>query len=91
MNHQKQSIEIIDDGKFDGASVYSGRNDVELKQLTAVNVENVGAGSLTPEHREYLLQRHGTLALDPMPSADPADPYNWPQWKVSQSILPVVA
>lgn len=39
-------------------------------------------GELSPQHREYLLQRHGTLNLDPMPSADDADPYNWPVWKV---------
>ncbi|KAF2721830.1 MFS general substrate transporter [Polychaeton citri CBS 116435] len=39
------------------------------------------AADLTQEHREYLLKRHGTLDLDPMPSADPADPYNWPLWK----------
>ncbi|KAJ7615307.1 major facilitator superfamily domain-containing protein [Roridomyces roridus] len=32
---------------------------------------------LSPEHQHYLLQRHGTLDLDPMPSMDPADPYNW--------------
>lgn len=42
-----------------------------------------GGAHLTPEHREYLLKRHGTLSLDPLPSADPADPYNWPSWKVS--------
>ena len=36
---------------------------------------------LTEEHRDYLIQRHGTVDLDPLPSADPADPYNWPQWK----------
>lgn len=32
----------------------------------------------------YLIQRHGTYELDPLPSADPADPYNWPEWKVRQ-------
>lgn len=40
---------------------------------------------LSPQHREYLLQRHGTLDLDPMPSADDADPYNWPLWEVHYS------
>ncbi|KAK7995335.1 hypothetical protein PG990_014108 [Apiospora arundinis] len=43
---------------------------------------NTGAAAGIPqEHRNYLLQRHGTLDLEPLPSADPADPYNWPQWK----------
>lgn len=44
-----------------------------------------GGANLAPEHREYLLKRHGTLSLDPLPSADPADPYNWPSWKVRMS------
>ena len=38
--------------------------------------------SLTPEHRQYLMQRHGTLDLDPMPGPGSADPYNWPHWRV---------
>lgn len=37
---------------------------------------------LSEPHRAYLLQRHGTLDLEPLPSMDPADPYNWPLWKV---------
>ncbi|EEA19965.1 hypothetical protein TMatcc_010108 [Talaromyces marneffei ATCC 18224] len=36
---------------------------------------------LAPRHREYLLERHGTLELDPVPAMDDADPYNWPSWK----------
>lgn len=45
------------------------------------------AADLSPEHREYLLQRHGTLALDPIPSADPAEPYNWPIWKKTTNLI----
>lgn len=56
-------------------------------------VENAGAGQATTyeealtarlpkAHRDYLLQRHGTLDLDPIPGMGPADPYNWPEWKV---------
>jgi len=37
---------------------------------------------LSEEHRAYLLSRHGTHELDPLPSMDPADPLNWPNWKV---------
>lgn len=37
---------------------------------------------IAPDHREYLLQRHGTSELDPVPAMDDADPYNWPAWKV---------
>lgn len=41
------------------------------------------AARISEQHRDYLLQRHGTLDLDPVPSMDPADPFNWPTWKVS--------
>jgi len=37
--------------------------------------------ALSPEHQAFLLDRHGTLDLNPIPSMDPADPYNWPSWK----------
>ncbi|KAJ4298216.1 hypothetical protein N0V90_006115 [Kalmusia sp. IMI 367209] len=37
--------------------------------------------SLTEQHRQYLIQKHGTLELDPVPSMSDADPYNWPRWK----------
>jgi len=46
----------------------------------------VGAVELTPEYREYLIQRHGTVDLDPLPGFGDADPFNWPKWKVSLSI-----
>ncbi|PYI01590.1 MFS general substrate transporter [Aspergillus sclerotiicarbonarius CBS 121057] len=36
---------------------------------------------LTPEHRQFLFQRHGTLDLEPVPTPSEADPYNWPRWK----------
>ncbi|KAL1846569.1 hypothetical protein Plec18170_009148 [Paecilomyces lecythidis] len=36
---------------------------------------------LSESHKSYLLERHGTLDLDPIPSMDSADPYNWPLWK----------
>lgn len=36
---------------------------------------------LSTEHREYLIQRHGTADLDPIPDMSDADPYNWPTWK----------
>ncbi|KAJ5563807.1 hypothetical protein N7513_000049 [Penicillium frequentans] len=36
---------------------------------------------LSEEHRQYLLARHGTLDLDPIPDMNDADPYNWPRWR----------
>lgn len=47
------------------------------------HIENApGNDTITSDHEAYLLQRHGTLDLIPMPSSDPADPLNWPSWKV---------
>lgn len=40
---------------------------------------------LSESHKEYLIERHGTCDLDPTPSMDPADPYNWPLWKVRKN------
>lgn len=42
---------------------------------------------LSDEHRQYLLERHGTLELDPIPSMTDADPYNWPRWKVHNLLI----
>jgi hypothetical protein len=42
---------------------------------------------LSEPHKSYLIERHGTLDLDPIPSMDPADPYNWASWKVSSKTL----
>lgn len=38
---------------------------------------------LSASHSQYLTERHGTTKLIPLPSQDPADPLNWPSWKVS--------
>lgn len=40
------------------------------------------AARLSPAHRDYLVELHGTLELDPLPGYGNADPYNWPKWKV---------
>ncbi|KAJ5724818.1 hypothetical protein N7493_006546 [Penicillium malachiteum] len=42
---------------------------------------------LSKPHRDYLLERHGTLNLDPIPAMDPADPYNWPEWKKTMNLI----
>lgn len=46
------------------------------------HVEKLTQESLTPAHREYLIGRHGTVDLEPLPSMDPIDPLNWPTWRV---------
>lgn len=45
--------------------------------------------ALSPAHEQYLLQRHGTLDLDPVPQPDDADPLNWIQRKAGSIEFPV--
>ena len=52
--------------------------------------ESSDVQALTQEHRDYLLQRHGTLELDPLPGHGNADPYNWTQSKVETQIPDLV-
>ncbi|KAI9656193.1 MAG: hypothetical protein M1821_004855 [Bathelium mastoideum] len=54
--------------------------DEELHPKTTY-IPTGAAADLPQEHRDYLIKRHGTYELDPIPSDDPADPYNWPAWK----------
>ncbi|KAK6199902.1 major facilitator superfamily multidrug-resistance protein [Scheffersomyces amazonensis] len=54
------------------------------KPLIANDIEFAPANpsqSLSQEHHDYLIRRHGTVELDPLPSSDPLDPLNWPDWK----------
>ena len=48
-------------------------------------LESEEVANLSPEHKQYLLDRHGTLDLDPVPDMSDADPYNWATSKVSVS------
>ncbi len=57
--------------------------ETEIKTNGEKQVEFIDALGLTTSHKDYLLSRHGTLELDPMPAQDPADPLNWPRWKAS--------
>lgn len=57
--------------------------DVERAPTHGTYLDEDAAAHLSDEHRQYLLQRHGTIELDPLPSLGDADPYNWPLWKVS--------
>ncbi|KAF7182849.1 hypothetical protein CNMCM7691_002593 [Aspergillus felis] len=62
-------------------------SDFLEKAETDVDSVPYPASELSESHRAYLLQRHGTLDLDPLPSMDPADPYNWPLWKRITNLL----
>lgn len=55
------------------------QNQLEDKQVEVA--PDHPESNLSEPHKAYLLERHGTLDLDPIPSMDSADPYNWPLWK----------
>ena len=57
--------------------------DIERLPTHGTYLDKDEATHLSEEHRQYLLERHGTLELDPIPTMGTADPYNWPQWKAS--------
>ncbi|KAE8365360.1 major facilitator superfamily domain-containing protein [Aspergillus caelatus] len=59
---------------------------IEKAEVSSSQIDDISS-SLSPSHREYLFKRHGTLDLDPMPSASDADPYNWPTWKKLTNLL----
>lgn len=60
---------------------------VEKLEPTLTYYPTNAIADLTPEHRDYLLKRHGTLELDPIPDFGGADPYNWPAWKKVTNLL----
>lgn len=61
--------------------------DVVVELSLDRETDDAAHDNLTPFAKEYLTNRHGTLDLDPMPSACDADPYNWPRGKKLSVIL----
>lgn len=70
--------------------------DIHLVESTETGIPSkyadIVASRLSRSHRDFLMEHHGTLDLDPIPSMDLADPYNWPAWKVCNldSILTMI-
>ncbi|KAJ5742049.1 hypothetical protein N7533_011458 [Penicillium manginii] len=63
--------------------------NLETGKTDAFYVEDRVA-HLSEEHRQYLLARHGTLDLDPIPDMNDADPYNWSTWRKTLNLSLVV-
>ncbi|KAJ5267632.1 Major facilitator superfamily domain general substrate transporter [Penicillium angulare] len=76
-------------GQFEVAP--GAKADIDLVESAgagqAATYEESVAARLPKAHRDYLLQRHGTLELDPIPGMGPADPYNWPEWKKMSNLI----
>lgn len=68
----------MSDAELERINTYKRTGDLSKYQTHI----GFAADELSPEHKEYLMQRHGTLELDPMPGFGDADPYNWSTWKV---------
>lgn len=64
-----------------------GKPSAEHSEDIEPYVQPETTDALSAEHREYLLQCHGTLELDPIPAMGDADPYNWTSRKVCCSLL----
>lgn len=65
----------------------SGETSLEAQTTRATYFEKEEIATLSPEHREYLQRRHGSLDLDPIPGFGDADPYNWSQWKKTVNLV----
>jgi len=64
----------------------------EGKEMIHVHDENATKACghyISEDLKAYIMQRHGTLELDPLPSASPEDPLNWPAWVKNTNIMMV--
>ena len=82
------SLELQRTSSLRGEAEASGtKADIDLIESAghgrAATYQESVAARLPKAHRDYLMERHGTLELDPIPGMGPTDPYNWPEWKVS--------
>ncbi|TAQ88454.1 hypothetical protein B7494_g3225 [Chlorociboria aeruginascens] len=51
------------------------------------HIESLAGGEIEPELRDFLMARHGTVDLIPLPTMDPVDPLNWPAWKKNLNLF----
>lgn len=63
----------------EGVSTHSEPPQHDLEQRKPSLEDHI---QLSNEHHAYLMRRHGTIELDPVPEMSDADPYNWPMRKV---------
>ncbi|CUM49414.1 uncharacterized protein AC631_05751 [Debaryomyces fabryi] len=60
----------------------------DIEKLNLEHVESINEPQvLTSEHHDFLMKRHGSIQLVPLPSSDPADPLNWSSWKKNYEII----
>ncbi|KFY40505.1 hypothetical protein V494_03455 [Pseudogymnoascus sp. VKM F-4513 (FW-928)] len=77
----------IDGNNGPGKPSTEHSEDVEPTGDRGAYVHPETIDALSTSHREYLLQRHGTLELDPIPGMGDADPYNWTSSKKTINLI----
>ncbi|KAF2477624.1 MFS general substrate transporter [Lindgomyces ingoldianus] len=75
------------DTKDPSQNGHQHEEDLEQSATQATYLEKDEMVSLSEEHCQYLLNRHGTLDLDPLPTMGDTDPYNWPNWKKITNLI----
>lgn len=86
MSSTREGDKVSPESQKDDAPGSIKQEDIDLIEQASLGSHasraKTAIDELSPAHKEFLLQRHGSLDLDPVPSFSGADPYNWPTWKV---------
>ena len=79
---EEESFLLIKDSTSEDMAQEKGDEISHVESGTQAN-GSVLKPTLTQEHQDYLMRRHGTTDLHPIPSMDENDPYNWSSTRVS--------
>lgn len=66
-----------------------GHKEEQIERLATYD-RSFPASNITDAHRDYLIERHGTYQLDPLPDFTNADPLNWSNSKASHRRKPAI-
>lgn len=84
----KTQVEEV--GRLNDDRINSSRDIEKLEYVHdehSVSNEDIAPAELSTDHYEFLMKRHGSVQLDPLPSNDPLDPLNWQEWKKNYEII----
>ncbi|CZR55677.1 related to synaptic vesicle transporter SVOP and related transporters (major facilitator superfamily) [Phialocephala subalpina] len=90
MEEKPEYIEMVGTGNttpVNGATNSLGIIEKDHALGDSSHLETGLIDGITAEHRDYLISRHGTADLNPLPTMDPADPLNWPAWKKNTNLF----
>ncbi|KAJ9194007.1 hypothetical protein DTO164E3_7595 [Paecilomyces variotii] len=91
MSSTREGDKVSPESQKDDAPGSIKQEDIDLIEQASLGSHasraKTAIDELSPAHKEFLLQRHGSLDLDPVPSFSGADPYNWPTWKKNINLI----